>query len=295
MQTQDLIEIKKGSIYTFTHFIENQNSYIIPSTAFITIMDSDGDSILTKTAMTINATTGVCTYAWDSTGKEEGLNYQVKFELDSYNPVIRLFDIYLYPFINNITDDDLITEYSGIKDGIYEVSGKAQSGTVNTIIDRNRNELDDHWKGGQLTIFQGQDVYTRKVTGFVLSTNTITFSPNLDNAIMENNYSMRQSFQDKINRAGIEVQLYFKKLEKRASLIMDSYTCKQLILYKFFEHYFFELIKKDDDEFNIKYKYYADKYQAEMEGLKLVYDSQGDGIIDDGEEDRNVGSIEWFR
>ncbi len=295
MQTQDLIEIQKDSTYTFTHFIESKNQPIIPSTANIIITNSGGISILTSTAMTIDGTTGVCTYAWDSTGQDVAMNYIVTYELDSYNPVVRLFDIMLYPFINNVTDYDLFNEYKGLKTNDYEDSSNAQSGTTTTIVDINRAEKDDTWNGGQVEIYQNQQVYTRTVADYVLSTNTVTFSPAVPDAVTTESYTIRQSYQNSINSAGSKVQLYFKTLEKRAYLVMDSYTLKQLIIYEVLKQYFFHLIKDDSDEYSIKYKHYVSMYQTQLESLKLVYDENADGVIQDDEVDATVGKVEWFR
>lgn len=295
MQTQDLIEVRKDSTFTFTHFIESKNQPIIPSTAYITIMDSAGTVLLNQTAMSIDGTTGVCTYAWDSTGNDAGFNYQVKYELDSYDPVIRLFDIMLYPFINNVTDDDLFAEYKGLKSGEYEASGEAQSGSGTTLVDVNRAEADDYWNGGRLEIYQGQDVFIREITDFVLATSTLTFTPAMTTAITTEKYRLRKSFQEDINSAGRTVQLYFKTLEKRAYLVIDSYTLKRLIIYEFFKQYFFELMKKTDDEYGIKFTYYQNKYDTELRSLKLVYDENKDGIIDDNETKNTTGQTRWYR
>lgn len=295
MKTQSIIEVQKNSTYTFEHFIESKNTAIIPSTANITIMDKSGTEILASTAMTINGTSGLCTYDWDSTGNDTGFNYQVKFELDSYDPVIRLFDIVLYPFVNNVTDSDLILENRSLETSYAEVSGSATGGTTSTIVDAKRFEADDYYNGGVITIYKDNDVYERTITDYVSSTKTFTFTPVLDFTPTDEEYTARTSFQDGIDLAGTKVQLYFRKLEKRASLIMDSYTCKQLIIYKFFENYYFTLMKEEGDEFSIKHSYYQRLYQTEMESLNLVYDINGDGSITEAEEDRNIGQIRWYR
>lgn len=295
MENIDMLEVREGSTYTFTHFIESKNTPIVPTTANISIYSKDGSTILSSTAMTIAAPTGICTYAWDSTGIEVGTNYIVKYELDSYNHVIRIFDIMKYPFINNVTDDDLFAEYKGLKTNLYETSSNAQSGTTSTIVDKNRFERDDHWNGGVIEIYQNKEIYVRKITDFVLSTNTITFSPTIPNAITTESYTIRQSFQDDINYAGNNVQLHFKNLEKRAYLIVDSYTVKKLIVYEVLKQYFFENMKETNDEYGIKYKHYADKYKTLMESMKLVYDLNEDGIINTNEENSTVGKIVWYR
>lgn len=294
METQDLIEVRKDSTYTFTHFIESQNNLIVPSTATIVITDSAGTSLLSSTAMTISAA-GVCTYAWDSSGVDVGMNYLVTYQLDSYEPVIRLFDIMCYPFVNNVTDSDLFAEYRGLKSNSYENSGIAQSGSTTTLVDVNRAEKDNHWKGGQIEIYQGQSVLVLDIVSSVQSTNTITFTPTLSTAVTTENYTIRQSYQEDINTAGKKVQLYFKSLEKRAYLVIDSYTLKQLIIYEVMKQYFFENIKANDDEQSIKYNHYATMYKSTLESLKLVYDNDSDGVIDDGEEDDTTGKIVMFR
>lgn len=295
MITNNYIEIQKDSTYTFTIFKENQNTSVIPSTALITITDSAGTQLLASTAMTINATTGVCTYAWDSTGVATGLNYIVKYNLDSDNTITRLFDIYLYPFTNLVTDDDLLLEYEDIKTGAWEASNTSQSGSTSTLVDNNRYEDDNYWKGGIIEIYQDNKSYVRQVISFVSSTNTITFSPVLDVAILTDKYIIRKSYQSQITYAGNKVCLDYKKINKRASLIIDSNTVKYLIIYKFFSEFFFKLIKSSEDEYSIKYDYYSNKYKTEFESLSLVYDADGDSVIDDGEENEKIGQIKWYR
>ena len=295
MKTQDLIEVRKGSTYTFTHFIEYQNEPIIPTTATIIITDSAGNSILASTAMTINATTGICTYAWDSTGYDVGVNYLVTYSLNDQEPVLRIFDIMLYPFVNNVTDDDLFSEYRGLKDNNYEVSSKSQSGTVNTLVDINRSEKTDHWDGGIIQVFQAGNTLKRDITSYDLTTSTVGFSPDLPEAITTESYIMRQSYQEAITRAGNNVQLYFKKLEKRAYLVMDNYALNRLIVFEVLKQYFFGLIKNSEDEYTIKFNHYSEKYQSEIQSLKLVYDENKSGTVDDGEEDSTTGKVVMFR
>lgn len=294
MITQDLIEIQKDSTFTFTHFIESKNTLVIPTTAFITINDSNGNELQAKTAMIISAA-GVCTYAWNSTNNPVGFNYIVIYELDNYDKVVRLFDIMLYPFTNNITDDDLFAEYKGLKTGDYESSGAAQSGTTTTLVDLNRAEADDYWNGGHIEIYIGQDVFVREITDFVLSTSTLTFTPALGIGITTENYTLRNSFQNDINNAGKNVQLYFKTLSKRAYLVLDNYSLKRLIVYEFFKQYFFDLMKKDDDEYGLKYGIYAKRFDTELRSIKLVYDENKSGTVEDDEEESTIGQTRWFR
>ena len=291
MKNQRTIEIVKGSTYTFTHFEEEQNTLIVPSTAYITITDSEGNSILAQTAMTI-AADGVCTYAWNSGTYAAGLDYIVKYELDSLPPVVRIFDIFLYVFVNNVTDDDLFAENDSIKDDSFNHSGTASGGTTATLIDSDLYEADDTYNGGLITMFIDNVPHEREITDYVKSTGTITFTPVVDVAISSGiNYSLRGSYQDGIDLAGTKVQLDFKKMAKRASLVIDSYTLIPLIVYKFFEMYFFKLVKEDGNEYDIKFQFYKDKYYNELGSIPLVYDSDGDGLQDEVTK----ASVVWFR
>jgi hypothetical protein len=277
MQTQDIIEVRYGSTYTFTYFKEQNNTIITPSTAKISIYDLDGTLIVNEASMTI--TSGVCTYVWNSSGYEVGMNYKVMYTISGYNPVVRLFDIVKYPFINDVTDDDLFIEYEALRSNMFEDSSLSQSGTTTTLVDLNRTEANDHWNGGSIEIYQGQLVYQRKVTDFVLSTNTVTFTPALPSAVTTNSYTIRQSYQDDINNAARKLQLHFRSLEKRAYLVIDNYMLKDLIVFEVLKKYFFGNIKQDGDEYSIKYKHYAAMYNSTLESLKLVYDENNDGEI----------------
>ena len=294
MITQDIIEVREGESYEFEAFIESSNLPTIPSVATMEIFSSDGDTILSSTSMVIDGTTGVASYTWNSTGTAKGVNYIAKFLLDT-TAIVRLFDIYLTPFINLITDDDLILEYSEIKSGVWEQSGTAQSGTTSTIVDNSRFEDTGTWNGGKLEIIQDNELIIRDVVSYVSSTSTITFTPVIDPAITTEKYLIRKSYQNDIDYAGNKVVLDLKKIDRRASLILDNNATKYLVVYKFFESYFFKLIKQEGDEFYLKYNYYKEKYSSELQGLNLVYDSNDDGVIDDDETNTKLGEVTWYR
>ncbi|MBW1784889.1 MAG: hypothetical protein JRL30_29610, partial [Deltaproteobacteria bacterium] len=117
MRTQTLIEVQKDSTYTFQYFKEVNNALSTISAATITIYDPSNNEILAATAMSVSG--DIATHAWDSTGKDMGRNYYVKFIPDGGTPIVRFFDIYAYPFINDITDDDLIAENEVLKKGSF--------------------------------------------------------------------------------------------------------------------------------------------------------------------------------
>ena len=295
MKTNDFIEVELDSTHTFSYFKEKNNKIVIPSTATISIIDTAANEIITDQSMTIDGATGVVTYAWDSEGYGVGKNYQVIYKIDSRLPVVRFFDIYKYPFVIDVTDDDLIDENSAIKKGGWQLSGKSQSGTTLTIVDGDAIGNNDTWDGGLIEIFQDQNVETRKVSGFATGTGTFTFAPALQTAASTNEYIVRKSFQEKINIAGIKVQKDFKALNKRAYLVIDHLQVKWLIIYKFFQDYFGNLVKELDDEYDIQHEKYAKLYKNEFQSLSLVYDENADSIIDDNEVNKKVGAVRWLR
>lgn len=294
MVTENFIEIQKeNTAYVFTYFSENKNGPVVPSVATIEILTQDGTTLLSSTSMTIDSTTGECTYSWDATGQSVNKNYQVKFTIDNV-AIVRFFDIYYYVFRNDVTEDDLFLENDLIKGDVWEEAGKSESGTITTIVDSNRQEVDDYWNGGIVEIYQNSEILERKVVDFVNSTNTITFTPSLNVPAGENEYIIRKSYFDKIAYAGNMVQLDFKNIEKRAYLVIDYYQLKYLIIYKFFENWFQNKRSKDGDDNDIQYKHYADKYSSLFESMNLNYDEDSDGIIDDDEEN-TTNQIKWNR
>jgi len=296
MLTQTFIEIEYGSTYTFTYFKEVKNTSVIPSAAKISIYGSDNSIIIENQDMTIDGSTGVCTYDWDSAGYSVGRNYSVKYILDGGNPVVRFFDIYLYPFINDVTDDDLFNVNKSIRDDTWGKAGAAESGTTSTLVDSVLSGYDDgYWTGGIITIYQGDRIEERKITNFVKSTGTITFSPLLSTAVNTNTYEIRKSYQDKILLAGEMVQNDFRRQNKRAYLLIDHYQVKWLIIYKFFEEYFGDLIKEEGDEYEKQSIRYGNKYRSDMETMTMVYDENEDGAASEDEQDIRPLAPRWER
>jgi hypothetical protein len=219
----------------------------------------------------------------------------VIYKIDSLTPVVRFFDIYKYPFVIDVTDDDLIQENRSIKNGSWQIAGNSQSGNTVTLADGDTIGNNDTWDGGLIEIFQDQNIETRKITGFNNTTGTFTFTPALQIAVTTNEYTVRKSFQDKINIAGIKVQKDFRALNKRAYLVIDHLQVKWLIIYKFFEDYFGNLVKEIDDEYDIQYKKYSDLYKNELQSISLVYDENEDAVIVEDEVDTKVGELKWLR
>ena len=59
-----------------------------------------------------------------------------------------------------------------------EVSGEADSGSASTLVDADRSEVDDFWKGMTVVVTDASDdrEYCTEVTGFTQATHTLTFN-----------------------------------------------------------------------------------------------------------------------
>ncbi len=174
------------------------------------------------------------------------------------------------------------------------MTGKAESGTTAALTDSDIIGNADTWNGGLIEIYQ-DTVQQRKITSFDNTLGKFTFAPALQTAVTTENYIVRKSYQEKIILAGIKVQKDFRALDKRAYLVIDQKALKWLIIYKFFEEYFGNLVKANDDEYDIQYKKYAKKYKNEFQSMSVVYDEDEDAEIDTDEEDIRVGEVRWNR
>lgn len=277
------LEIKKDSIYTFDFTKINKNIAVDIVSATIQIDDPDGVVLMEATAMSI--CDNVASYMWDSADEKIKENYIVKFVIDGecYN---RFFDIYCFPFLNTVIDDNLFAKDKSIKDFIWRVSGKANSGTVNTLIDTNRIEAEDHFNGGVIDLFYEGKTERRNITDFVNATNTIHFLPVVSVAVSENlGYAARESFQDEIDEAGKEVQERFNQIKKRAYLLIDHTQFSTPIIHKTLENFWRRKIKEEGDEFDLKYRYYQSMFNNYFTNMVLKYDKDADCLIEAGEEE----------
>ena len=73
------------------------------------------------------------------------------------------------------------------------VTGTADSGTTNTLVDAARTEADtDYWKGQLIEFTSGNLIgQTRLITGFVPGTDTISFTPDVTQTVTTQNYRIK--------------------------------------------------------------------------------------------------------
>ncbi len=295
------LEVKKSAVHSFS-FPNNvfgsdrryKNLPVVVTTATIKIEKMGGTEILAATAMTISVDTYSASYSWDSTGQDVTENYRVTFTINGAE-YVRFFDIYNYPFVHTVCDDDLFGIDRSLKESTWRVSGKATSGTTATLVDTNRIEDDAKFNGGMIELFYDDRIIRRDITSFVKTTKTITFTPVVDVAVSAGlGYAARESFQAEIDTAADEVQERFTQIEKRAYLLIDHSQTKKPIIYKTLANYWRHKIREKDDEFDLRHKYYLGEYENYFTNTIWKYDVDMDALID-AEEAATSSRVRWHR
>jgi hypothetical protein len=208
----------------------------------------------------------------------------------------RFFDIYYYPFINQVIDDDLYKEDKHLKAESWEVSGKATSGTTSTLVDENIQEADDYFNGGIIELYYDDRLEIRKITDYDSATRTITFSPVVGTAVNADlGYSARSSYQDLIDIAGIQVQERFQQMEKRAYLLIDHTQMNRCIIYKALALWYKDKRKELEDEYDLKFQYYTESLETYISTTIWKYDRDSSGFIDQEQEDKTTSRALWHR
>lgn len=298
------LEVKEDSTFTFsfTKLVDGLASNI--STATIVLLSNTGETQLSSTAMTIN--NNVATYANDFSGTPENgewavkkQNYQAIMTIDGVE-YVRLFDIVRYPFINEVTGNDLLSENRGYLEGKgFRIKGRSDSGTVNTLVDTRLIGADD-LTGGQLEVYTNsasEQGYVGKITDHNTTTGTLTFTPDRETAVSTNEYNATSSWDSDIQSAGEIVRESLWKQDRRPYLIIDNTQVSRLIIYKFFERLSAKCRRaiSDEDVDHINYMYYSDLYQREMAGMSLRYDENDDGKISSTEEKTRKWTVDVRR
>lgn len=296
------LEIREDSSYTFTFSKTVDNALKAMTSAQLLIYSNGGTVLQSATAMTVssNVASKTIDFSTDPTGStyDRARNYKAEYRVTwadaTVEYVAQLFDIVMYPFVNLVTDQNLIDENRMVEMGIQEEGGKASSGTTNTLIDLARVEPDDWWNGGKIFILPLLDdgkIYEVTVTDFVKSTGTLTFTPAIPAAVTTESYTLRRSYQTQINQAGNIVRDDIASQGKRAYLMIDTTQLNRLIIYKAMERYFQQIRKSDTDQYHLQFDYYKKEYDKLFISIPLLYDADEDGSISDTEEESGSFSI----
>ncbi len=279
--------------------VYDNNRPIVPSSATITLYEAGSTTELqASVAVTaIDATTGEMTYTLTTTHTASvGLNYKaiwayVVSGITYYQT--QLFDVVKSKLAIPITDDDLYNELEALRKGNYQASATATAGAAGTITDTKRREENNFWKGGTIDILSGTGIgQKRDITAFVQSTGvfsiTSNWTTNPDNTSV---YLVVKSFSKKIQSAfdAICTMLYDKG--KRHELILESSQIEKPMIYLTIHMIALDLMDEEGDKWDRIAKIYQEKFDKSFNNMKLDYDEDESGTIDEAEKQQSQTSL----
>jgi len=289
------IRVSTAEILTFEYW-ENDVK-LIPTGANIIILDKTGTEILASTACSIDAA-GTVTYTILSTLiTEVDINFRAEVIATiaaAEKITYLLFDVVKTPIESIISDEDLYGFVDSLRDSAETISSKSTAtGTTSTLIDKSKlTQVDDYWNGGRLEINQSDVIKYAKVTDFVSTTSTITFSPVLASLVAtDTTYRLRSSYQQKIDEAFQILKLEVRNRKELISGFIDSYAFRLPHIYKTIA--LACMGKKDDvdDKWSIWQAEFNLMYDNWIKQFNAGYDTDGDGSIADDETGQSVNSV----
>lgn len=289
MVKQELLKDRDG-VLTFKKFIDNLQ--IVPTPATITITDAAGDDMPTPiidAVMSIDSY-GTMTYtlvAANTVNLGEnfkavvkytygGIEYQEKF----------LFDIVISVLTSIIVDDDLINEYSKLKQLYYTTYGEVSSiGALSEIIDnKNLNETVDYYKGSKVKILSGNNKNLDiDIIAFNEGTGKLTLSKNAPNSMsVGDKFSIQKSYETEIQRAFEEIMDWLRTRGYRPALIIDDTDIRELHI----TCSIMKILHVEGKSERSEFEDYRKKYYIQCEELKLLYDTNESGEPEDADATR---------
>lgn len=283
--------------------IYDKNRPIIPTSATVELYNPGSNSVLQASASaTVNPTTGEMTYILTTTHTAtKDLNYKAVWAYvvsgTTYYET-QLFDVVRSVLSIPITDDDLYRELPSLNKKNVQESGTATAGAASSLTDTvKRKEATDYWKGGVLEILSGTGVgQIRSVTTNVQSTGVISVSPDFTTTpdttskyrIVRSWYSVIEHCFDKF-----EQMLYDKG--NRASLILETSQTRVPMIFLTLLTIALDLRDEEGDKWDLIYKDYEAKFKEAFTNLKLDYDADESGGVDEGEGQESVNDLRILR
>lgn len=271
--------------------VYDNNRPVVPTSATIILYNPDGAVLQTSVAVTaISATTGEMTYSLTATHTaQEDLNYKaiwayVVSEITYYQT--QLFDVVKSILAIPITDDDLYNELESLRKANYQASATATAGAAGTITDTKRREEDNYWKGGTIDIVSGTGIgQKRDITAFVQSTGVFSITPvwttNPDSTSV---YVIVKPFVKKIQAAFDNLCTMIYDKGKRHELILESSQIALPLIYLTIHMIALDLMDEADDKWARLATIYQEKFDKAFNNMKLEYDEDESGTIDEAEK-----------
>lgn len=194
-----------------------------------------------------------------------------------------------------LTNSDIIETLESLADQIL----KAEGGTTNTLISNELTNVSE--VEGYLICFMsgdllGQETYIQSVNE---STSTVTLENTLTNnvttktkfAILETGY------ESNIKRAEDIITSLLRNKGLDIDLFLNNAQLKQIHIYKTIE--LICLSKREDadseDFYHSNFESFRELFQIEFSTLVADYDSNKNGVIDEGEENQKVSQAIFQR
>jgi len=293
---QEFLKAKTGTIRLTVY---DNNRAIIPTSAKITLYKTDGTTELQAQAdASVNSTTGEMTYSLTIIHTaDHDLNYKALWEY-VYNGSTyyetQLFDVVKSILSIPITDEDIYNELESLRKTNIQAQGTATAGATGSLTDTaKRKEDDNYWKGGIIEILAGTGIgQKRDVTGNTQSTGVITLTPNWATTPDTTSiYRIVKSFSNKIQQSFRKLETMFYDKGKRDSLILESSQIEIPLLYLTVHFICLDLMDEINDKWDMLARSYWDKFQNSFNNMKLEYDADESGGVDEGEEGHNPSEL----
>lgn len=273
----------------------------IPASATITLSKPDGAALQASAEVSVDSITGEMTYSITATHTaSEDLNYKAVWEYiisgTTYYQT-QLFDVVKSILAIPITDEDLYNELEALRKANYQASATATAGAAGSLTDTKRREETNFWKGGTIEIISGTGIgQKRDITGFTQSTGVFTitsvWTTNPDTTSI---YLAVKSFTKKIQAAfdNICTMLYDKG--KRHELILESSQISMPLIYLTIHMIALDLMDEEGDKWDRIVKIYQEKFEKAFNNMKLDYDEDESGTVDETEKQRSQTSLKIGR
>ena len=295
---QQFLEAKTDTIRLTVY---QDNRALIPTSGTIVLKKPGGGDLQASTAASIDATTGEMTYALTATHTaDKDLDYRATWSYVvggvTYTEE-QLWDVVISRLSIPITDDDLFAELDSIRKTNMQRVGTATAGAAGTLTDTARKEADDEWTGGIIEILEGTgEGQKRSVSDFVQTTGVVSVSPNwITNPDTTSVYRIVKSYTGKIVTCFEKFEQMLYDRGRRHELIMESSQVRVPLVYLTVHFIALDLRQDLDDKWDMIAKDYWGKFQDAFSNLKVSYDVDESGTIDDEESQFGVNQVRIFR
>ena len=291
----------KAKTDTIRLTVYQDNRAIVPASSAIVLKKPNGDELQASAVVTVDATTGEMTYALTATHTaDKGLDFRATWSYVvggvTYTEE-QLWDVVLSRLSIPITDDDLYAELDSIRRTNVQEIGTATAGAAGTLTDTARKEADDFWTGGIIEILEGTGQGQRRaVSDFVSSTGVSSVSPNWTTTPDTTSvYRVVRSYTNRIITCFEKFEQMLYDRGRRHELIMESSQIRVPLIYLTIHFIALDQRQALDDKWDLVAGDYWKKFESSFSNMKVSYDADESGTIDDEERQTDLNSVRIYR